>query len=129
MHLKILLPFGIFAEKSDVLRIVAETSKGSVGFLPQRLDCVASLVPGILVFETQEGGEEFVAVNEGIMIKTGTDVLISVRNAISGKDLGGLRHSVDQEFLRVNEQEQNVHSVLTKLESSFIQRLARFGHD
>lgn len=129
MHLKILLPFGIFDEKSGVIRIVAETSKGSFGFLPQRLDCVASLVPGILIFETQEEGEVFVAVNEGVMIKTGSDVLISVRNAINGKDLGGLRRAVEQEFLRINEQEQKLHSVLTKLESGFIHRLASFSRD
>ncbi|MFT5701504.1 MAG: F-type H+-transporting ATPase subunit epsilon [Desulforhopalus sp.] len=129
MHLKILLPFGTFAEKTAVSRVVAETSKGSFGFLPHRLDCVASLVPGILIFETEVEGEEYVAVNEGVMIKTGLDVLISVRNAITGKDLGQLRQAVEREFLNVNEQEQNVRSALTKLESGFIRRLAEFQHD
>lgn len=129
MHLKILLPFEIFAEKTDVSRIVAETSKGSFGFLPHRLDCVASLVPGILIFETKAEGEEYIAINEGVMIKTGLDMLISVRNAIAGKDLGRLRQAVEQEFLSVNEQEQNVRSALTKLESGFIRRLAEFQHD
>lgn len=129
MHLKILLPFGIFAEKTAVSRIVAETSKGSFGFLPHRLDCVASLVPGILIFETELEGEEYIAVNEGVMIKTGLDVLISVRNAITGKDLSQLRQAVEREFLNVNEQEQNVRSALTKLESGFIRRLAEFQHD
>ena len=34
MNLKILLPFEIFAEKTDVSRIVAETREGSFGLLP-----------------------------------------------------------------------------------------------
>ena len=58
MNLKILLPFGIFAEKTGVLRVVAETRAGSFGLLPQRLDCVAALTPGILVFETADEGLE-----------------------------------------------------------------------
>ena len=52
MNLKILLPFQIFAEKTGVTRIVAETREGSFGLLPHRLDCVAALAPGILTYET-----------------------------------------------------------------------------
>jgi len=51
MNLKVLLPFQVFAEKSDVSLIVAETSNGSFGLLPNRLDCVAALSPGILIYE------------------------------------------------------------------------------
>ena len=80
MNLKILLPFQVFAEKSGVSRIVMETTEGAYGLLPQRLDCVAALVPGILTYETESEGEVFVAVDEGIMVKTGPDVLISVLN-------------------------------------------------
>ena len=47
MNLKVLLPFQVFAEKTGVLRIVAETREGSFGLLPHRLDCVAALAPGI----------------------------------------------------------------------------------
>lgn len=129
MHLKILLPFGIFAEETGVSRIVAETSVGSFGFLLHRLDCVASLVPGILIFETHAAGEIYIAVDEGVMIKTGLNVLVSVRNAIKGKDLGQLHQAVEREFLQINEQEQNVRLALTKLESGFIRRLVEFHHD
>lgn len=48
MHLKVLLPFQVFAEKQDVKRIVAEAPSGSFGLLPRQLDCVAALAPGIL---------------------------------------------------------------------------------
>jgi len=34
MKLRILVPFQIFAEKTGVLRIVAETGAGSFGLLP-----------------------------------------------------------------------------------------------
>jgi F-type H+-transporting ATPase subunit epsilon len=45
MHLKILLPYGVFADRPSVSRIVAETGHGSFGLLPHRLDCVAALGP------------------------------------------------------------------------------------
>ena len=81
MNLKILLPFQVFAEKTGVSRIVAETREGSFGVLPRRLDCVAALVPGILIYEHAAEGEVYVAVDEGVLVKAGPDVRVSVRNA------------------------------------------------
>ena len=75
MTLRLLLPFQIYAEKTGVSRIVAETREGSFGLLPHRLDCVAALAPGILTYQTEVDGEVFVAVDEGVLVKTGTDVL------------------------------------------------------
>jgi F-type H+-transporting ATPase subunit epsilon len=129
MNLKVLLPFQVFTEKTGVTRIVAETREGSFGLLPHRLDCVAALAPGILIYETEPEGEVYVAVDEGVLIKTGPDVLVSVRNAIAGTDLRRLREAVEREFLNLDEREQMVRSVLAKMESGFIRRLAEFHHD
>src|SRR6202163_1799841 len=97
MTLKVLLPFRIFAEKTGVSRTVAETREGSFGLLPHRLDCVAALAPGILIYETESSGEVCVAVDEGVLVKTGADVLVSVRRAIEGSDLRQLRDAVQRE--------------------------------
>lgn len=129
MNLKILLPFMVFADKRDVLRIVAVTNEGSFGLLPHRLDCVASLSAGILVYETAAEGEAYIAVDEGVLVKTGSDVRVSVRNAIGGMSLDKLRAAVEEEFAHLDEQEQKVRSVLAKMESGFIRRLAEFHHD
>ena len=129
MNLKVLLPFGIFAEEAGISRIVAETRQGSFGLLPHRLDCVAALAPGILIYEKGAEGEVYVAVDEGVLVKTGLDVLVSVRNAIGGTDLGKLHESVEREFLNLNEGEQSVRSVMAKMESDFISRLAEFHRE
>ena len=129
MNLKILLPFHVFAEVGDVLRIVAQTDAGSFGLLPHRLDCVAALVPGILVYETRADGEVFVAVDEGVLVKVGPDVVVSVRRAMGGTDLGKLREAVEREFLNLDEHERDVRSVMAKLETSFLRRYATFRHD
>ena len=126
MNLKILLPFQIFTEKTGVSRIVAEAREGSFGLLPHRLDCVAALAPGILIYETDAEGEAYVAVDEGVLVKTGPDVLISVRNAIPGTDLGQLREAVEREFLQLDEREQSVRSVLVKMEGDLMRHMATF---
>jgi F-type H+-transporting ATPase subunit epsilon len=129
MNLKVLLPFQVFAEQTGVTRIVAETREGSFGLLPHRLDCVAALVPGILIYQTESGGEVLVAVDEGVLIKNGMDVLVSVRRAIGGTDLGQLHAAVEKEFLTLDENEQSVRSAVAKLETGFLQRFAKFQHE
>jgi F-type H+-transporting ATPase subunit epsilon len=124
MQLRVLLPFEVFAEKTGITRIVAETRAGSFGLLPHRLDCVAVLVPGILTYETAAEGEVFIAVDEGVLVKTGADVLISVRSAIGGHDLAQLRQAVEQEFVTSDASEQSMHIVLAKLETGFLRRFA-----
>jgi F-type H+-transporting ATPase subunit epsilon len=129
MNLKVLLPFQIFAEKSGVTRIVAETPDGSFGLLPHRLDCVAALEPGILIYETESDGEVFIAVDEGVLVKTGPDVLVSVRQALGGADLGRLREAVEREFLIIDEVARSARSVMAKLETGFLRRLATFQNE
>lgn len=126
MHLKILLPSRIFADIRDVIRIVAETSAGHYGFLPQRLDCVAELEPGIFSYETAGGKTNYIAVDIGVLVKAGLEVTVSTRHAIGGVELGKLQETVEKEFLKLDEEEKNVRYVMTKLESSFMLRLQKF---
>src|ERR1017187_2780070 len=102
MHLKILLPTEIFADRTGVRSIVVETSGGSLGVLEHRLDCVALLAPGILAYETEQQRAVYLAVDEGVMVKTGADVLISVRHAIGGTDLSQLHDEVKKRFLKLD---------------------------
>jgi F-type H+-transporting ATPase subunit epsilon len=129
MNLKLLLPFGVLADESGVSRIVAETREGWFGLLPNRLDCVAALSPGILIYETEAEGEVYAAVDEGVLVKTRLDVLVSVRNAIVGTDLGRLREAVEREFMNLNQREQSVRSVIAKMEGGLIRRLVEFHRE
>ena len=129
MNLKVSLPFQTFVEQTGVTRLVAETRDGSFGILPRRLDCVAALVPGILIYKTEADGEVFLAVDEGVLVKTGPDVFVSVRRAMTGTDLRQLRDKVTQEFLALDEQNQSVRNVLAKLETGFLRRFADFQNE
>jgi F-type H+-transporting ATPase subunit epsilon len=129
MTLKMLLPFEVLSERTGVTRIVAETRDGSFGLLPHRLDCAAALAPGILTFETDGEGEVVMAVDEGVLVKTGLDVVVSVRRALSGSNLEHLEQLVDEEYLSLDEAEQNMRMVMAKLETGFLRRFASFQNE
>lgn len=124
MTLRVLLPFEIFADETGVASIVVETAQGSFGLLPRRLDCVAALVPGILSYESAAHGEVFVAVDEGVLVKTGPAVVISVRRALRGTALARLRDTVEQEFLTLDAQEEEMRTAMARLETGFLRRFA-----
>ena len=124
MHLKILLPYQVFADISNVQKIVVETTGGSYGILPLRLDCTAALVPGILSYETTEG-EKYIAISEGVLVKAGGDVFVSVRHAIGNAPLGELRDLVEKEMVELDEIEINARSVMAKLETGFIRNFQK----
>jgi len=129
MRLEVLLPFRVFTDKTEVLRIVAETREGSFGLLPRRRDCVAALVPGILTYETEAEGEVFIAVDEGVLVKIGDEVRVSVRRAAGGTDLDHLRDAVRRDYLTLDALTQGARAATEKLESGFVGRFARFHAD
>lgn len=129
MNLTILLPSRVFIEQAKVLRLVVETSQGSWGILPQRLDCVAALVPGILTFEPRSGSVAYVAVDIGVLMKAGTDVRVSVRRAVAGSDLGRLRDTVQRDYEVLEQSERETRRVIATLENAFIRRMGGLHHD
>lgn len=128
MRLKVLLPFEVFVDDGDVSRIVAQTPQGAFGLLPHRLDCVAALAPGILIYENAAHEEVFLAVDQGVLVKTGAEVLVSVRRALRGTDLAQLHAEVTQQFERQGQQDQDLRYAMTRLESGFLRRVAGFEH-
>jgi F-type H+-transporting ATPase subunit epsilon len=128
MNLKILLPFRIFVDLRQVSCIIVETREGSFGLLPHRLDCAAALVPGILTYVTGDG-PAYLAVDQGVLVKCGADVMVSVRQAIKGTTLSKLHETVKREFLSLNRQELDVRTAVAKMESAFLGRFTEFEHE
>jgi len=128
MRLKILLPYTTFAEKTDVLRIVAETSQGSFGILPNRLDCSAVLTSGIFCYQCRNEQEVYIAVDQGVLVKAGFNVMVSVRRAVGQAPLNQLHALVKEEFRVLDEQEQRMQATKVKLEAGFLRQLTDFRH-
>ncbi|PEN15379.1 F0F1 ATP synthase subunit epsilon [Longibacter salinarum] len=120
MTLLVLLPEKVLLRR-PVRKIVAEGQSGAFGLLPRHVDFVEVLVPGILAFVPPNGEDEvFVAVDEGLLVKCGQQVRVSVRNAVIGPELGELEQTVRDRFQQIDAREQNMRTALAKLESEVI---------
>ncbi|MBD3308113.1 F0F1 ATP synthase subunit epsilon, partial [candidate division KSB3 bacterium] len=69
MKLRVLLPTRVLLDE-EVTKVTAEAENGMFGILPRHVDFVTILVPGIVSFEI-DGKEEFLAVDEGVLVKQG----------------------------------------------------------
>lgn len=135
MRLKVLLPTEVLVDR-EVTRVIAEGENGSFCLLPRHIDFVAALVPGILCFHEQEAEadeeqppdpsakvkETFLAVDEGLLVKCGAEVLVSTRNAVGGVDLGELREAVETQYRIKDEHERVAESATAKLEAGLVRR-------
>ncbi len=128
MNLKILLPSRIFCAQNNVDRIVVQTSSGSFGLLSHRADCVAAIVPGILVYQVKDHNEVFVALDQGVLTKAGSDVFISVRNALAGSDLSELKKQVEEDYLKLSAEQQTIHTAMVRMETRLIAQLVACKH-
>lgn len=121
MRLKVFLPTKVLIDQ-EVTKVVAEAENGSFCILPRHIDFVAALVPGILSFKSNRE-EEFLAVDEGILVKSGNEVMVSTRKAVCCKNLGTLKQTVEEEFRILDEREKKTRSILAKLELDFARRI------
>lgn len=121
MRLKVLLPTEILID-AEVIKIIAEAENGSFCLLPRHIDFLAALVPGILSFVTQEGKEEFVALDEGILVKVGQEVLVSTGKGVRSSELGRLKQTVAEEFRVRSEREKKALSAGARLEADIVRR-------
>jgi F-type H+-transporting ATPase subunit epsilon len=121
MRLKVLLPTHVLIDE-DATKVIAEAEDGFFCLLPRHRDFVAALVPGLLSFTDAGGGEEWLAVDEGILVKAGPEVLVSTRNAMRGPDLGSLRQTVEEQFRLLDERERMTRYALARLEAGFVRR-------
>ncbi len=121
MRLKVLLPTEVLMDE-EVTKITAEAVDGSFCLLPRHIDFVTALVPGILTFETPEKKEHILAIDEGILLKCGKDVLISTRQGINGDVLGELKKTIEENFLVLDDREKNARSAAARLEADLVRR-------
>ncbi|BBM85832.1 F0F1 ATP synthase subunit epsilon [Candidatus Uabimicrobium amorphum] len=119
LFLKVLLPTKVILQ-CEAIKIIAEGKNGSFCLLPQHIDFVSALVPGILAVTDVDGKEQFVAVDEGILVKCSGNVFISTVNAVISNSLEELNTIIRENFQHLNEKEKSVRSAVAKLEAGFI---------
>ena len=121
MRLRVLLPTEILVDET-VRKVTAEAQNGYFCLLPRHIDMTAALVPGLLSFLDGGGKETFLAVDEGVLVKCGQEVMVSARNAVLGPDLGTLRQTVEEQFKVMDQRESKARSTMAKIEAGFVRR-------
>lgn len=121
MRLMVLLPTGVLVDE-QVAKVVAEAQNGFFGMLPRHVDFVSALVPGILSYTDLEGHDRYVAVDEGVLVKCGPDVRVSVLNAVRGEALGDLEATVASRFRRLDDEQRSARTALGRLEAGALRR-------
>jgi len=121
MKLKVLLPDRVFLD-CDVTKIIAESENGHFCLLPRHVDFVAALVPGLLSYVSPDGAEQFLAIDDGVLVKYAGHVLVSTRTAAHNGDLGQLRHVVQEQFEVLDERERLARSASARLEAGLVRR-------
>jgi F-type H+-transporting ATPase subunit epsilon len=117
MYLKLLLPTHVLLNQ-PVTKVIAEAENGAFCLLPHHIDFLAALAPGILTLQTPANDEIFIAIDGGILVKCGPEVLISTRNAFQGSQLEALKQEVEQQFYALDEQERQARTAITRMEAS-----------
>lgn len=128
MKLKILLPAEIFLSE-EVTKVVAEAENGLFCLLPQHIDFTAALVPGVFSYSTAGGEDAYLAIDIGTLVKKGSDVLVSTRNAYRSPELGHLKEVVIAQFREIDEREKKARTAAARLEVDLLRRFIELRHE
>ncbi len=121
MNLQILLPTRVLIDQ-QISKVIAEAEDGLFCLKPRHVDMVTSLAPGILCWFDGDGTEYFAGVAEGVLVKSGRDVRVSVQFGVCGDNLQVLRDAVRQYFEETDDRERQALSAVARLESDFVRR-------
>ena len=125
MKLRVFLPNEVFLN-CKVTKVVAEAPNGHFCLLERHVDFVTLIVPGLLAYEDDRGHEQFIAIDEGTLVKCGAAVLVATRSAARNGDLGELRHVVQDQFNVLDEREKLARLAAARLEAGLVRRFLDF---
>jgi F-type H+-transporting ATPase subunit epsilon len=103
-------------------KVSAEGAVGSFTLLPNHIDYVTSLRPGIVTFDGLSG-ERYAAIDLGVLVKEGPVVRIACRHAVVGESLEQLEGVVRERFLELEDRERAVRAAFARLEAEFVRHM------
>jgi len=121
MHLTLITPVETVVDQR-IRRLATRGGDGAFGLLPHHVDIAVPLVPGIVAYVDEEGSEHFVAIDMGVLLKTGSELRIVTRRAVEGDDLADLERLVEEEFLNLSDLERDARLALARLEAGVVRR-------
>lgn len=126
MRLLLSVPAGVLVD-APALKVSAEADFGAFTLLPRHADCALLLVPGLLSYVdggVDEGAAEvFVAVDDGILVKTGADVRVACQRAAVAGDLSDARTALEERLRQQDESAHRSRAALSRLESEVLRKM------
>lgn len=122
MQFSVLTPIGLLL-KTKTPKITVEAKDGFHTFLPKHIDYVTALKTGIITYTDTNGKTAYIACNEGILTKKGSDVQLATRLGIIGTDLDELKTLIETDFKKMEESRKEATKTMAQLEISLAQGL------
>lgn len=121
MNLRIMLPSEVLIE-TEAAKIVAEAQNGLFCLLEHHVDFTTALSPGLLSYQTPQGENVLLAMDVGVLVKKGSEVIVSTRNAVRGPDLGHLKSVVEDQYRELDDREKKARAAAARLEADLVRR-------
>jgi F-type H+-transporting ATPase subunit epsilon len=115
MQFTFVTPQGIVLQQ-NIRKITLETLDGYYTLLPRHVDFVSALTAGIVTFLSEDNTEKYAACHQGIIVKKGDKITISVQNAVLGETLSELQELIKIEFKQREEQRKQLNTAMARLE-------------
>jgi len=110
----------------EAAHVTVEDATGSLGIRPGHAPLVTALVPGIVIVRRADGGEEYAAVNGGVLLVDGRRVEIVSRRAVTGGDLDHLDRTVVAGFERDAADARTNRAAFEKMRAQFMKGVLEF---
>lgn len=121
MKITLRLPARTLFEGTAV-KLFAVAEDGAFGILPNHIDFVTALIPGILSLTSDAGVEQFFGVDRGILVKRGHQVEVAIRRGVQDDNLDTLHSTVTRTFMQIDEEEREARSAFSRLEADIVRR-------
>lgn len=122
LELSVLMPTRVVL-KIPAQQVAVETSGGSRGFLPNHIDFVAALATGIVSYVDLDGATGFAAVDGGVLVKKGPQLLIATPDAVHAQTVSDLEQFIRERSYRQQENERVGRGAMARLEVALVRRL------
>ncbi len=123
MQVQIGLP-GRALYRGAAAQISGVAANGGFGILPNHIDFVTALVPSVLLVTQADGTERIFGIDEGVLVKKGRDVEISVQRGVEAPDLASLDAAVTDFWDTMEDEERAARAALSRLEADMVRRFA-----
>lgn len=119
MQLILTTPQGIILQQ-NIRKITLETLDGYYTLLPRHVDFVSAVIPSIVSYLPEQENEKYAACHQGIVVKKGDKITLSVQGAVLSETLPELQERIKTEFKQNEEQRKQLNTAMARLELGLV---------